>query len=627
MSRRLFLCCLCLLTACQPMAPQPRPQPLYPQIAPEEQNRERARLEELFQTSKPLLQRLTLAHRQEITFDQLRHEAAVTADRVHLQESLPATLEWIEWIATQSDRLKPIYGFPHTWQAPLVPRRLLYVQEGNALLTPFQQSMFRHCKTRFRVMTGHSLKLEAGYRSPAFQLYLTAQQEGTWGELAAAGPLPFYSRHQGEEPDLTLSLEHPAKSPAEEADLLAQIPAHCGQFGFFATAPQDPTQQKEFTLFSQWEYYQYLADHPKIPPSLATEMLTGMEMARFYPSEEGLKVLIAMTWKESSFLWNPKLILTKKETMERRFNEVMGLTEGGLAGRLASMILSEELLNHKDRLKKELHRLTRHGDYSISEYDVYLWSRDLYSFALELRKEFSNLASLGALVVDLDKLLLRLEKEPQTFGLWQINVNHLAEAIKALPIWKAKYPRLFPNGLLSRHGLIQSLSGLPKAPLSRVETMALLMETWFAPRYYDHLQGQPGELVYFAAEHFTGRLSTYKAALQQRLTEIEGAKLQADGDFAHSRPYSRKPDLTQQSNSLIALQDYARRQVADSSQRNRMLKELVEVDSLSRLLQTRLYRQIMGNQAGRRVFPQMPDALAQPPKGYAQRVMQIARDY
>ena len=599
----------------------------YPIIEAKAKAKEKKYLNRIFAQSKPLLRRLPVKSNALISFSQLKSLAQKTAKKNRsLRWRLKPTLEWLGYIQHRSNRLKNLFDFPYLWQAALEPVSFRYVRMGGARVTDFQASMFRHCDSHFYRQRGIHLKLTSGFRSPAYQLYMTGFMRGSLEQIFEKAAPPFYSRHQKPEPDLSIGIQAQGLSKIQEERQLSQINGLCRGFGLESTFPGQVALRHEFSATPQGEYYQAFAWSNSLPEGFWPDLYQGMEISHFYPSRSGLKVILAMAGKESSWQWNPGLAKTKKKLIRKTFLEALKHLEEGAGQKLAGMLMDRSKQKQLRALKKELLQLTSLGNRGVTEYDFYQWSRKFYGFMLGMERQFKGFAKLGGLVWDYKARLDKIRFEPQTFGLWQNNVNHLVEILQADRKWRQQYGKVFKKGKVQRHGLVQALSGLDSAPLGRPQTLGLILQAWTAPHYWGHLRGERDDWAYYASENLAGKLSTYKAAFQGELNRRTKGKLTADGDLNHSLPYSLQPDWNRLSNSQRVMISYMRGHGLPRKSQESWMRELIRAQDAKALLGSRLYKKVMGKKAGRRSYPQIQsDLYQQTPKSYAAKVVKLAK--
>ena len=544
------------------------------------------------------------------------------------KNQLASALEWVDYIEQNSNRFKNLYQFPYQWQAAIEPQGLGYTRVHKSLVTPFQKDMFAQCKAAFYYKNKKRLKLNSGYRSPAYQLFLTSFLQGNLEEVFENAAPPFYSRHQKEEPDLSISFVKKEKDEELESDLLSQIGEICAPFGFSQSFPGVDSLKYEFSTTAQEAYYQEIWASPGLPPELTEEVKTALTQAKFFPSKQGLKVIFAMAWKESSWRWDPRLIKLKKKALREKFSESLKKLDSGMTGKVANYFLDKNFFLRKDKLKNELWRITEPKNFHLTEWDVYLWTKEAHQLLKDLAEEYSTLAKFGRILFDYQPLLNRFANEPQSFGLWQVNINYLIEKIEGDSYWINKYPEIFRWGQVNREELIKALSGKESAKLDHTQTLSLVFEAHLAPRYYSHTLGTEWDLLFFATENLTGSLSSYRTSLQIVLRKKMNQEIVADGDLANYHPYSRKVDLGRSSQTLTLLKTYMRRKSFRPSKQKTLVSELVSATSKEQLLGSKLYRMIMKGQIGRRDMPEVKSRIiGQSPYSYGNKVLTLAGVY
>lgn len=597
-----FFCLLLisLLAACAPRAPQKKPKEKVQVRAPIRPSAEQ-RLERQFQAARPLL--ASIPHLEPRTsFSELRRRIRRTASTA---QAAQAALDWVELVEKKPQALARAFDLDLV--EGLGAPELVSTASGE-LLPPAAASMWRHCRLAFATQKGGQVQLKSGWQSAARQIWRMAQSGEALRPALQRWGLPGSSPFQSTEPPLAIEV---TKGDPKE------LPPLCHPFGLRLKGPH--------LLFSGTAAL-YAPSLAKLEPPLADSLTLALEQARFFPSPQGLRVILAMGFKESSLQWDPAMNKPKKEALRQQFLSALSSTESGWGATLTEMVLPESLLRDKQALAAQLKRILAPRRRS-TEYEFYVWTRQAHRFLQRLLSEYGQLAQLGSQVLNLETKLSRLAFEPQTFGLFQINVNHLGERLNSERNLRRRFAALLPGGRVDRHGLVRSLSGLENAPLSHAETLELIFRAELAPRYEDHLQGHPADLYYFAAENLTGPLSTYKAALQQQLASKLGRKLTLDGDLAFSLPYSRRLDPSRRSNSQKALLRFAQRQ-REITAPNRAVSRLLSATRYDRLAATPLYGLIMQDQTGARLYPELQSKLyGQSPQRYAIKVLKLAEQY
>ncbi len=358
-----------------------------------------------------------------------------------------------------------------------------------------------------------------------------------------------------------------------------------------------------------------------------------MYKTHFLPSPRALRIILALSDQESTIQWNPKLNKEKKQLLRARFHRILSKLKNSLPGSVSTIILAKE---HKVKLEErinELNKITDPSNDKIREYDFYLWSRETNLFIHELVVEYKRALEVGQWFVDLGSFLNQLEKEPQTFGLWQINVNHLVEKVKTFHQLRRIFPEIYKqttNGyIIDRDLLIKALSGRKDSPLSRRKTLELIILTHLKPRYRNHHQGDKMDLVYFVAENMAGEMSTYRASIQHELNLNLRAHLVTDGDLYYYLPHSTYSDWSKKSNTMKKLEAFvAKHHYYFRSPVNpkKLIKELCEADSWLELKDLELYQKIIRSDKPVRRFPQIESKLYhQTPLQYSKTVLKKSR--
>ena len=525
-----------------------------------------------------------------------------------------AGLHWVNQMEKDPGLLARTFGLDPKASLPLPNSAVTAV--GSVWLPYGVASMWQHCQLQFKRETGLALELTQGWHSGAYQLWALAKVSTSLSQgVRSFGPLgPFGP--SGIRAPLGYRLEAPPEGMESARTLLF---GHCINFGLEESGPNQLTFVGPEAL--------YRPSLAKLPEPYGPEFLAALEMSHFYPSPEGLRGILSIAFQESSLVWDPALTDEKKQAIREQFLLPMAAAAAGLGGTLSQMVLPQRLVEEQSKLATDLVALLGRRS---TEYDFYRWTRQTNQFIKEMMAEYGGLAQWGSQFLHLEQKFKRLEYEPQTFGLWQLNVNHLSERISGNSALRHKYPALFfKGGNLSREWLIESLSGRPKAPLNRIQTLSLIFESALGPRYLDHFLGQKEDLLYFAGENLTGELSSFRAAVQVRLGEVTGAKLTFDGDLAFSKPYSRQLDHSRTSQTQKVLLAYAQGQKkALSVSPQKAVTELCSASRRSELMASKLYRLLMKGRMGQRVFPKIRSELyQQSPYSYGNRVLKRAENF
>lgn len=537
--------------------------------------------------------------------------------------------QWIQYLEHNSRQLKETFQLPFIWESPQDILALEFVRVGDSLLTPVMRSMWRHCKLNFESdQPGWQVKLISGYRSPAYEAFLFSRSSGSLDEVLQRSPPPNYSRHQRKVPDITVELIE-KKGGAAKAENWKSLYQICRSFGFRQGDVGQDTSQGELGFIGVDRLYQSIYSSSLIPKQTKNDFLNAMQRTGFFPSPDGMRVLFAISAQESSISWNPRLNKRKKEDLRKRFDRILANIENTFGGTVSELFFSARLNQEKDQLIKELKRITNPKNRKIREYDFYLWTQKVRQFLNQLLKENRKLTRFGQWLFQIEQFADQIQYEPQTFGLWQINVNHLIERIESYPQLRRRFPEIFNNDngqwKVIRTRLIDVLSGMPSSVLDRQRAMELIIHTYLQPRYQSHLLGNRDDLMYFIAENVAGEMSTFRAAIQEELNSRVRSHLVLDGDLSFYYPYSTKIDWNKISNTQKAFQKFIQIRYAYFSRPvavEKLVATLCNVKTWGEMQKSELYRRIMRKKRGRRIFPQIESELyQQTPLTYAKIVM------
>lgn len=593
---------------------------------------ERNRIRRLFRDSRDLFKDMVeTVNNHRLGWKDLRAAIIETANMgPYTATQRRRALEWSEYLEKNSRQLVELFALPYRSLRDQDGRRLEFIREERTLLTPLQKSMWLHCRLNFKNRYPDiPIRLLSGYRSPAYQALILSSSAGSLDHVLKTMAPPGFSHHQKPVPDLTVHL--PERGPRQKA--LANLHQVCGAFGFRKGMAAGTGEQAELSFIGHDQLYKTTLENRIIPRRLKRNFLNAMERTHFYPSPDGMRVLFALSAQESSLSWNPKLNRPKKAELRSKFHHILGTIENSLGGKLTELFFSAESNREKNLLVEELERITDPNNRRIREYDFYLWTRKVSLFLNRLLQENKRLTSFGKWFYRLEQFAEQIKYEPQTYGLWQINVNHLTERIERHPQLRRRFPEVFvkqgDGWKIDRERIIDVLSGMPGSVLDRQRALELIMHTYLQPRYQSHLLGNPDDLTYFIAENVAGEMSTFRAAIQQELNLRVGSTLALDGDLSFYEPYSTRIDWKRTSNTQQAFRRFIKQRYAYFSRPVKvetLLSTLCEADSWGKLQRSELYRRIMRKKRGKRIFPNIRSAMYnQTPQTYAKVVWQKSK--
>jgi hypothetical protein len=536
------------------------------------------------------------------------------------------TIIWINYLKEHADRLSFYFKTSHR-QAGTESQDAPYIKFQEAFLTPDQASMWLHCQRRFnKRANGWSVFLQNGFLSKAFQFIQFTRKEIDIETALIYFPAPGYGDYQQSIPAISVSLINDTEGiQGQPWNLLYET---CHEFGFQVIYPENENLKGELSFVGIDSLYREIFSNPLIPENIAHDLPEALQASGFYPSPQGLKTILALSAQESTMQWNPKLNSQKKVMLRKRFDSILSQVINSVPGSVSSFFLSKEHKTRLERLIGELHKITDPRQEKSREYDFYLWSRETYAFVKELAENHSQMALVGDWFFDLQSLITRLEKEPQTFGLWQINVNHLQEKIDSYKQLRRAFPEIYQNvnntWIVNRSWLIDALSGRPHARLSRLRTLELIIHTHLRPHYENHMLGDDNDLLYFIAENMAGEMSTFRAAIQKELNEKMRYTLVTDGDLSYYLPYSTQIDWTKKSKTYVALREFIgihQYYFKEPVQPEKLIKSLCQARSWTELHNLELYQKLMDKGSPIRIFPDIISSLyKQTPNKYARLV-------
>ena len=553
---------------------------------------------------------------------------AAVRNKISVEQKQHA-FQWVEYLEKNSRQLNHLFQLPYSWESPQNTSSLDFVRNGNALLTPVMNSMWQHCKLNFENrLPDWQINLISGYHSPAYEAFLMTQSSQTLDDVLRETAPPNFSRHQRAIPDITVQLSGKKGQVATDRhwEKLHQI---CKPFGFDTGVVLQRSQKLELSFVGVERLYQTTFSSKLIPVRTKKNFFRAMQRTSFYPSPDGLRVLFAISAQESSVSWNPRLNRRKKDDLRKKFNRILGNIENAFGETVSELFFSAALNREKLQLVAELERITDRKNRHIREYDFYLWTQKVKWFLDRLLKENRKLAQFGQWLFKIEQFAEQIRYEPQTFGMWQINVNHLIERIKSFRQLRRRFPEIYTkhgeNWDVNRARLIDVLSGMPTSILDRQRTLELIIHTYLRPRYQSHLLGDEDDLMFFIAENVAGEMSTFRAAIQKELNNRIGSRLVLDGDLSFYHPYSTRIDWDRPSNTQIAFEKFIQKRFAYFSRpvdTKKLVQELCEVKTWGKMRESELYRRIMRKNRGQRTFPQIKSELyQQTPLSYARTVI------
>lgn len=553
---------------------------------------------------------------------------SLTVDANRIEPLLHSLMTiWIDYLKESNQRLGQYFKIPHHI-AGRENQESRYIKIQGAFLAPDQGSMWLHCQKYFAKRSkGWSAVLRSGFLSPAFQFVQFTKTNIDIETALNLFPIPGYGDYQQPYPAISIELDSKSNEYQDPPwDLLYET---CQDFGFQVIYPEDPHLRGELRFVGFDALYRDIFLNPLLPENLATDLPAALHASGFYPSPQGLRTILALGAQESTLQWNPKLNSQKKEMLRNRFDSILSKIMESVPSSVSSFFLSKEHKAQLERLIKELHKITDPKQDKSREYDFYRWSRETYAFIQDMVEHHSQMAMVGVWFFDLQSLMSRLEKEPQTFGLWQINVNHLQEKIDSYKQIRRAFPEIYQNindsWTVNRSWLIEALSGRPNARLDKRRTLELLIHVHLRPHYENHLLGDDDDLMYFIAENMAGEMSTFRAAIQKELNKKMRSDLVTDGDLSFYLPYSTQIDWSKQSKTYTTLQAFIeahRYYFKEPVQPEKLLESLCLSRSWEELNQLELYQKLMDKNSPVRIYPEIKSNLYnQTPKKYTQQVV------
>ncbi len=534
------------------------------------------------------------------------------------------TIAWLDLMKNHVDKVASLYGIHgKVWSEISNVNR---VQFGEAYVRPDEMAFLRYAVDDWKRMypTKPIPRITSGYRSPAYQCVVLAQFPGSLRDVLRKAVLPGMSRHQRDLPDVSLSLGRLSK-PDERRFFLILT-----KWGFYSSYPKDISRKGEVHFIGVERVYSRFFKS-KRGLRIYKQLLPALYAASFFPHPDYLKAMIALSLQESDFVWNPRLSNIKKKRIGEQFSFMFGKGETALSLAFRLMIPRKRKVK-LEQLKYDFSRMLSLKNRRVTEYDLQVWMSDFRILLTDWIYQNHPLMCVADVFGNVTEITNRVAHEPQTFGLWQLNVNHFIEKMgenKDLPRrFRSIYYLEDGKFKVNRDEWIACLCGTRDAALERSQTLELIFEVVFKERFENHYNGNTSGVRYFVVENLTGEMSTYRAALQVRLNKILGSELQADGDLAIYGRYGLTPKNGVSSRTMKALAKYIRKYLPSQKVKSeKFILDLISAGNWKELSENFLYRKIMGDEAGTRIFPQVRSSLyGQSGKDYAKRVLRMMRN-
>ena len=585
-------------------------------------------LEGWFRTANNLMGSLPDNLKHDISWEELHNTINYHRSKnSFLKAEAAAAHKILYYFQNSAKKLKDLYAFKYyQWQGKTLPKPSQFKKSGNIYAPVSSLSMWYHCRTYIGYQYPNiKMKLIAGYQSPAFQAIKLFKVSKTLTSAVRIEPPPYYSRHQLAYPDISILISN--KNVTAVAKIIAKT---CKSFGYQLTRGPYRKNRVDFKSEDLNSQFSQLLTNKRITPRFKANLIKTLQRLQFYPSPKGLATIIGMAEKESSLNWNPKIGNQKKQELRQRFDKYFTQSKSGIWGYLTKVMLSKKQRYQQQDLATQLYHLTDPQNTKTTEYDVYRWSRSALLFFQEILHQYKNATSLGKVFLDIGSIERKLQHEPQTFGLWQLNINHLIERLQSNQFYRKQYAALFKGKNVDRDALVKSLSGLGK-PLGRIQTLEMIFKVQLIPRYFAHLNGSNLDLLFFSAENLAGEFSTYRAAIQKEINRTLNTKLSLDGDLSIYYPYSTKINWKKQSNSQKAILNYIQKirgKLKTQQSNTRLLMDICLAETKANLYQSLVYKELFKNRNGVRIFPEIKsDLYRESPKQYAYKVSKFRKNY
>jgi hypothetical protein len=588
------------------------------------------KLEQLFANSQPILSHLPIQNRQNISWDALINTLEKDVRFQQLSQKKQFDLKiWINIFRNRQFDLNQLFPNNDLIQH-YYPNKTHLVKIDDGFVTKPMGSMWLHCKNQFLFShPGTNIHLVSGYFFPAFELYKLSQD---YSKLSAKRNNDFLTKNSHLRhitSKITIQLKSDDKASSNQT--IRSLFKTCRNFGFSA---YHHLKGNTYELFFKniLLTYQQILNTSGLSKSKFGDILSVLQKTDFYPSPNGLRVILALGEQESGFSWNPRLPQRKKNYLQRIYNNFENKINNRFWGGIANWFIPNDFNQQKDGFLKQFKSIINPLNNDVTEFDYYLWRKQVLALLEKSKTGQSSFSIFGHWLFDLEKVIRRLKFELQTYGPWQININHFQHYLSKHPTELVLYPEITDTAnqqlSINRLSFIRSISGRPEAPLNRKRVLELLVNFYLKPRYQIHMLGDPEDLLFFIAEHLTGKLTTFKTALQKALNDQLGSDLYLDGDLVNYQPYSLSIDWDKTSQTQIQLNNFIgknQKLFTKPIDNEKLINILCQAETWQELQRSELYLNIMRNQAKKRIFPKTRTNLYQQyPQQYSQKVFNQA---
>lgn len=328
------------------------------------------------------------------------------------------------------------------------------------------------------------------------------------------------------------------------------------------------------------------------------EFLKILKSNGFDLSDDEFKVLLGVSEKEAGLKWNPLLNKIKKGKISTEIKNIESMLKYGKIG------LNDFEDKLVDKLLESIHKVL--NDNNATELDYYKWTQDVLKVFEVLKANHTSL-KLAESTGLFDKILNKLKHNPNTFGLFQVNVDRLIDNLSINDLPKELLDK---KGKIDRNKLVFALSG-DQNNISKADMMDIIIKYHLSKYIKAHDLNSPADFKFLAAETNSGFMSTYKAAIQEKLNLELGTNLLIDGDLSNFHENTSKIDWSKTSNTQNALYKFIIENPEKFQHENprELIKELCEADSKDKLMNSKLYKILMENELGKRTIPKIKSDL------------------
>ena len=288
-------------------------------------------------------------------------------------------------------------------------------------------SMWNHCKKQFlQSNPGSNVFLISESHSLENELLLINKHHLSLPDNPNKKPFFINNSSQSENIHLKIQLKHSKEMTSDQS--IRSFLKICSRFGF------SKQQQLDHSILvlsfkNIWLTYHQILNSKRIPQPEFGDLLSGFQKSGFYPSPDGLRVLLALSEQRSDFTWNSTLSEQKKKILQHQYNHFVKNNQDSFWGLISGWLLPNWLNRQKVTFIKQFESIINPSNKQVTDFDLYLWTQQVLAFLKDPETGQSSIPYYGQWLLNMDRVISRLKFEPQQFGLWQININHFQNSL------------------------------------------------------------------------------------------------------------------------------------------------------------------------------------------------------